>query len=764
MGIFKKLRRKIASWLLVTDSESEDIDSNAKTNPYINMCSSGNFYVHTKCGRKKILRVPVLAQLIDSPNEVDDALISRECPLDWVTGLAMSHARTLVIAYRHRDLFLQDEACPPMSESESADRFAFEKAWERLVNFTGRTTDGKIKPDVVDVDMEALVILEKRMFDTSEDAGIAGNHQWGLDIGMHQDNWYPWNSHGPEEEKDTREGNESELEVGPEYNKEELAKWHRTELEKEEAREQMQRRTRPRPTLLRKGTRKRRAASKIPAESVELRPTDDSEEYQPPAKRTRRKLRDVPNANVTVVKTLKDQKSIGSSLVAPDGDAILSLSSAGLSHRLSSLRVDRINWIHYQRRTGRQYRHKDCKIMESDILRSRLVYMPMMQAGTPFIWNYALNQVLELNGWSLKAFPVKESSGRIDVPLIITHYSSQTTSIIGRCVGVPQLRVPQVSVNPAQQDMRLSILRRARVGWQGVGKETDAPDWDRIKSCDLVALQGIGSTHGYAMGRSETTGFSRHSAPGTSIEDLPARSDVQVFNFSLEVRKEKCCSAMYYARPCPDVCVGKPHVETALVRGYEECQDDVLVGGIKMLKEIVLMRRSHVNQTRPPKSNVHGDPVSYIETMKNNCLTREHLELLQGLRKGLPCKDCAIFLHSLPVYIIPLFYPEIMSLPYHGENGNTRMDGRRQFLHLSFTGGETLITKTKPLEDFVKLINVLTFWPDWYDNVVKRLRGRLAMVRDEVYLYAQVAMILRLSGRLSGRLRISFRWDIRCDH
>ncbi len=82
------------------------------------------------------------------------------------------------------------------------------------------------------------------------------------------------------------------LQVGPEYDKEEIVKWHRTELEKEEAREQMQRRTRPRPTLLRKGTRKQRAASKIPAESVELRPTDDSEEYQPPAKCTRRKLRD----------------------------------------------------------------------------------------------------------------------------------------------------------------------------------------------------------------------------------------------------------------------------------------------------------------------------------------------------------------------------------------------------------------------------------------------------------------------------------------
>ncbi|KAK0433001.1 hypothetical protein EV421DRAFT_2063429 [Armillaria borealis] len=72
--------------------------------------------------------------------------------------------------------------------------------------------------------MEALVLLEKRMFDTSEDAGFAGNNQWGLDIGMHQDNWYPWNSPRPEDEKDTREGNESELDVGPEFDKEELAK------------------------------------------------------------------------------------------------------------------------------------------------------------------------------------------------------------------------------------------------------------------------------------------------------------------------------------------------------------------------------------------------------------------------------------------------------------------------------------------------------------------------------------------------------------
>ncbi|KAK0477515.1 hypothetical protein EDD18DRAFT_1114662 [Armillaria luteobubalina] len=44
----------------------------------------------------------------------------------------------------------------------------------------------------VDVNMEALHMLEDRMFDTSEDAGITGNCQWGLDVGMHQDNWCPW--------------------------------------------------------------------------------------------------------------------------------------------------------------------------------------------------------------------------------------------------------------------------------------------------------------------------------------------------------------------------------------------------------------------------------------------------------------------------------------------------------------------------------------------------------------------------------------------
>ncbi|KAK0216426.1 hypothetical protein EDD85DRAFT_798403 [Armillaria nabsnona] len=80
--------------------------------------------------------------------------------------------------------------------------------------------------------------------------------------------------------------------AGPGFDQEELGKWHRTEQEKEEAREQMQRTTCSRPTVLGKGVRKRWAVSKILEEMVELRPTDDSKEYQPPAKRTHRKLRD----------------------------------------------------------------------------------------------------------------------------------------------------------------------------------------------------------------------------------------------------------------------------------------------------------------------------------------------------------------------------------------------------------------------------------------------------------------------------------------
>ncbi|KAK0435307.1 hypothetical protein EV421DRAFT_1908785 [Armillaria borealis] len=326
MVIFKRIKHAIATWLLETNSESEDADH--KENPSaassageipltvvpnldriapINSRETGGYSQvpeshlidalwHNRSERQQIrlgrfLRAyevhdqedpeeflvnphslefnsevekalrphrQILADLVDSPNEVDNAIVPakvwlkslkkqplvlhwnggltlnnlarindyffrhvlkmcKECPIDWATGLAISHARTLLITYRHQDLFLQDEDCTPISDIEAVNHFVGQKAWDRLVGYTGCTTDGKPKPDVVDVDMEALIPLEMRMFDRSEDAGVAGNHQWGLDAGMHQDGWYPWSSDGPEGEKNSHEGNESELEVGPEF-------------------------------------------------------------------------------------------------------------------------------------------------------------------------------------------------------------------------------------------------------------------------------------------------------------------------------------------------------------------------------------------------------------------------------------------------------------------------------------------------------------------------------------------------------------------
>jgi hypothetical protein len=46
------------------------------------------------------------------------------------------------------------------------------------------------------------------MFDRSEKAGVAGNMQWGLDTGMHEDGWNPDIPPAPEIEGQLREGND----------------------------------------------------------------------------------------------------------------------------------------------------------------------------------------------------------------------------------------------------------------------------------------------------------------------------------------------------------------------------------------------------------------------------------------------------------------------------------------------------------------------------------------------------------------------------
>jgi len=58
-------------------------------------------------------------------------------------------------------------------------------------------------------DRETLEQLEEEMFERSSLAGIAGNYQWGLDAGDHQDGWLPyagtpehWNHDDRESEDD----------------------------------------------------------------------------------------------------------------------------------------------------------------------------------------------------------------------------------------------------------------------------------------------------------------------------------------------------------------------------------------------------------------------------------------------------------------------------------------------------------------------------------------------------------------------------------
>ncbi|KAH7871897.1 uncharacterized protein C8R40DRAFT_1173984 [Lentinula edodes] len=128
----------------------------------------------------------------------------------WIGALPIAHARTLVLLHRHQSEFIH--------EVEGAS--IVELAFNRLVAWTGKTVDGKDKLyERVDVDLEALQLLEKSVFDISEDAGVAGNQQWGLDAGSHLQNWNPWLEYGPESHcTNKREGDdEVECQHGPDF-------------------------------------------------------------------------------------------------------------------------------------------------------------------------------------------------------------------------------------------------------------------------------------------------------------------------------------------------------------------------------------------------------------------------------------------------------------------------------------------------------------------------------------------------------------------
>jgi hypothetical protein len=65
---------------------------------------------------------------------------------------------------------------------------------------------------MADVDLECLTALEARMFEDSEEAGPAGNQQWGLDAGQHH-RWWDVYLNIPNEWVMERDYSNTELEV-----------------------------------------------------------------------------------------------------------------------------------------------------------------------------------------------------------------------------------------------------------------------------------------------------------------------------------------------------------------------------------------------------------------------------------------------------------------------------------------------------------------------------------------------------------------------
>lgn len=103
----------------------------------------------------------------------------------WLGRACQAHAATLLIAYRTRNM-LQDQT-DHSQDSEMPDQHILQTAWTIQMRFQSMDTEF-----IIDVDKECLALFEERLFEVSKHAGPAGDYQWGLDSGDHQDKWDPW--------------------------------------------------------------------------------------------------------------------------------------------------------------------------------------------------------------------------------------------------------------------------------------------------------------------------------------------------------------------------------------------------------------------------------------------------------------------------------------------------------------------------------------------------------------------------------------------
>ncbi|KAE9383944.1 hypothetical protein BT96DRAFT_950926 [Gymnopus androsaceus JB14] len=159
---------------------------------------------------------------------------------------AIAHCRTLLMAHRHQDEFM---AMEHNSSTDNIEQSVLQKAWERLQQWNCLTVDGKEKGNEVDVNFEAISLLDKIMFDRSERAGHAGNDQWGLDAGPHELCWGPTFSgpdvteHGQEHEGD------NDIELQKDADCDQVAEANELERAKALREDSSPKQPRPKPTL-----------------------------------------------------------------------------------------------------------------------------------------------------------------------------------------------------------------------------------------------------------------------------------------------------------------------------------------------------------------------------------------------------------------------------------------------------------------------------------------------------------------------------------
>lgn len=101
--------------------------------------------------------------------------------IKWFQELPIVHARTLLLAYR----ILQERKNHGISAGSTDLKTVLGLAWTKQLTATPQKTGA-------DVDKEAIARLEERMFEHSLASGKAGNEQWGLDAGSHQEHWSPY--------------------------------------------------------------------------------------------------------------------------------------------------------------------------------------------------------------------------------------------------------------------------------------------------------------------------------------------------------------------------------------------------------------------------------------------------------------------------------------------------------------------------------------------------------------------------------------------